>query len=132
MPSRLQSHIEMLWSEANIDTVLEAQERLKAIAEKEDLPELVEALRSERNNFWTRELLAEPIAYLGGSDFLPELFDPRDKNYNDGHDNDSLNFFLTEIADAEPAACKAKLESLMESPDFRYRDYAKWLLEFCK
>jgi hypothetical protein len=132
MPSRLQSHLEILWSEANIDTVLEAQERLIAIATKQDLPELVEALRSERNNFWTRELLAEPIAYLGGPDFLPELFDAKEKNHNDRHDNDSLNFFLTEIADAEPAACKAKLESLMESPDFPHRNYAKWLLEFCK
>ena len=132
MLSRLQPHLEILWSEAGIDTVLEAQDRLIAIATQEDLPELVEALRSERNNFWTRELLAEPIAYLGGSDSLRELFEAKDKNQKDGHDNDSLNFFLTEIADAEPAACMAKLESLMESPDFPHRNYAKWLLEFCK
>jgi hypothetical protein len=132
MLSRLQPHLEILWSEADIDTVLEAQDRLIAIATKEDLPELVEALKSERNNFWTRELIAEPIAYLGGSDSLRELFNAKDKNHKDGHDSDSLNFFLTEIADAEPAACKAKLESLMESPDFPHRNYAKWLLEFCK
>lgn len=132
MPSSLQSDLEILWSEANIDAVLEAQQRLIAIATKEDLPELVEALRSERNNFWTRELLAEPVACLGGPDVLLELIDAKDKNHKEGHDNDSLNFLLTEIADAEPAACKAKLESLMESPDFPHRNYAKWLLEFCK
>ena len=132
MASSLQADLEILWSETDIDAVLGAQQRLIAIATKEDLPELVEALRSERNNFWTRELLAEPIAYLGGSDYLRELFDAKDKNYNDGHDNDSLNCFLTEIADAEPAACKAKLESLMESADFPHRNYAQWLLEFCK
>ena len=132
MPSRLQPHLEILWSEADINTVLEAQARLIAIATEEDLPELVDALRSERNNFWTRELIAEPIAFLGGSDSLRELFDAKDKNYKDGHDNDSLNFFLTEIADAKPAECRAELESLMESPDFPHRSYAEWLLEFCK
>ena len=97
MPSSLQSDLEILWTESNIDAVLEAQQRLIAIATNEDLPELVEALRSERNNFWTRELLAEPIACLGGPNVLRQLFDAKEKNYNDGHDNDSLNFFLTEI-----------------------------------
>lgn len=130
MTSRLQPHVEILWSELDIDTVLEAQERLIAVATKEDLPELVEAIRSERNNFWTRELIAEPIASVGGSDFLCELFDAKDKNHNEGHDNDSLNFFLTEIAKREPAACKVKLEGLMASP--AYRGYAKWLLDFCR
>lgn len=132
MPASLQSDLEILWSDSNIDDVLEAQQRLLAIATKKDLPELVEALKSERNNFWTRELLVEPIALLGGPDVLRELFDAKEKNFKEGHDNDSLNFFLTEIADVEPAACRAKLESLLESRDFPHHNYAKWLLEFCK
>jgi len=127
MGSHLQPYFESLWSGANTDSVFEAQQELISIATKEDLPELVDALRSERNNFWTRELLAEPIAYLGGSDILGELFDAKDKNYNEGHDNDSLNFFLTEIAAAERTACRAKLESLIESPDFPHRNCARWL-----
>jgi HEAT repeat protein len=131
MSSPLQRELEILWSETDVDVVLEAHERLKAIATKEDLPILLGALKSEKNDFWTRELLAEPIAYLGGSDCLPDLFDAMERNYRDGHDNDSLAHFLTEIAGQEPAGCKAKLEGLMNSPDFPHRDYAKWLLEFC-
>src|SRR4051812_38945241 len=99
MSSSLQRELELLWSETDVDVVLEAHERLKAVATNEDLPTLVEELKSERNDFWTRELLAEPIAYLGGSHYLPDLFDALDRNYRDGHDNDSLNLFLTEMAD---------------------------------
>jgi hypothetical protein len=111
--------------------VLEAHERLKTIATKEDLPVLVSALRSEKNDFWTRELLAEPIAYLGGTDYLPDLFDAMARNYQDGPDNGSLAHFLTEIAVQEPVKCKANLEELVNSSDFPHRDHAKWLLEFC-
>ncbi|HBE83907.1 MAG TPA: hypothetical protein DDW24_14180 [Blastocatellia bacterium] len=131
MPTSLQDELEIIWSETDVSIVLDAHERLKAFATKEDLSMLLDALKSEKNDFWTRELLAEPIAYLGGSECLPELFDALDRNYQDGHDNDSLAHFLTEIAGLEPAACRAKLEELLNSPDFPHHKYAKWLLEFC-
>ena len=132
MSSLLERELDLLWSQTDIETVLGAHARLMAVANAEDLPVLVKALKSERNDFWTRELLAEPIAYLGGVDFLPELLDAFEMNFLDGHDNDNLAHFLTEIADQQPAACKARLEDLLNSPSFRHHDSAKWLLEFCK
>ena len=114
-----------------VEVVLQAHQRIKNIATKDDLPFLAEALRSERNDFWTRELLAEPIAYLGGSNYIPDLLIALDRNYKDGHDNDSLEHFLTEIALRDPEACKTKLDCLLNSTDFQYRDQAKWLLEYC-
>jgi hypothetical protein len=131
MSSPLQRELEIMWSESDIDAVLEAHQRLMAVATKEDLPLLVSALESQKNDFWTRELLSEPIAYLGSSDFLPVLFDAMERNYQDGHDNDGLAHFLTEIAGQQPTECKAKLEEFLNSPDFAHRDRAKWLLEFC-
>jgi hypothetical protein len=129
--SSLAPHLEIIWSETDVETVLEAQERLMSIATKEDLPELIEALRSDRNDFWTRELISEPIAHLGGVDYLPELFEALEKNSLDGHDSDTLVHFLTEIASLNPDACRAKLESLKESSESAHGKYADWLLEFC-
>ena len=54
--------------EVDIDGVLEAHGRLMSIATEADLPRLVAAIQSRRNNFWTRELVSEPICQLGGSD----------------------------------------------------------------
>jgi hypothetical protein len=135
MNTAIVEELEILWSdfeENDVDTKLEAFERLKAIAKKEDLPQLLDALKSERNDFWVRELLSEPISDLGGSKYLPELFDALQKNYDEGHDNDGFNHFLTEIAWAEPEACKEKLEQLLANEDFQHREAAEWLLEFCE
>ena len=132
MPSSLARHLEIMWSEMDVESVLGAHEQLRSTATKEDLPELVEALKSDRNNFWTRELISEPIAYLGGVDYLPELFEALERNSSDGHDNDTLLHFLSEIASQHPEACSAKLDSLMKTPGFVHGRYAEWLLEFCR
>ena len=50
----------------DVDGVMKAFERLKSIATEADLPALVAAIQSPKNNFWTRELFAEPICHLGG------------------------------------------------------------------
>jgi hypothetical protein len=131
MSSLLADQLEKLWSETDVETVIETQEQLKSIATKENLPELVDALKSERNDFWTRELLAEPIAYLGGVDYLPELFDALEKNYSGGHDSDTLVHLITEIASLNPNACRAKLEDIKGASESAYNKYADWLLEFC-
>jgi len=118
--------------DVDVDGVLEAFERLKSIATEADLPSLVAAIQSPRNNFWTRELLAEPICQLGGSDYLEPLLEAAQLGLDEGHDNDGFDTHLTEIAYAEPEKCRAKLEGLLARPDFKHREAAKWLLEFCK
>ena len=134
MNTAIDKELEILWSnfeESDVDAKLEAFERLKLAAKKEDLPQLLDALKSDRNDFWVRELLSEPISELGGSKYLPELFDALQKNYDEGHDNDGFNHFLTEIAWAEPESCKNKLTELLSNENFQHREAAEWLLEFC-
>jgi len=131
MTSSLADQLEKLWSETDVEAMIEAQEQLKSIATKEDLPALVDALKSDRNDFWTRELLAEPIAYLGGVNYLPELFDALEKNYSDGHDSDTLVHLITEIASLNPDACRAKLQDLKGASESAHNKYADWLLDFC-
>lgn len=135
MNKAITKELENLWSdfaENDVDEKLEAFGRLKAAATKEDLPQLLDALESGRSDFWVRELLSEPISDLGGSKYLPELFDALQKNYDEGHDNDGFNHFLTEIAWAEPEACKEKLAELLANEKFKHREAAMWLLEFCE
>jgi len=124
----------MLWSdfnEYNVEEKLESFERLKNSATKDDLPQLISALKSEKSDFWIRELLSEPISELGGSKYLSELFGALRKNYDEGHDNDGFCFFLTELAESEPELCKKTLLELIDSPNFEYKNHAEWLLEFC-
>ncbi|HEX7863152.1 MAG TPA: hypothetical protein VF773_22680 [Verrucomicrobiae bacterium] len=118
--------------DVDIDGVLAALERLMSAATQADLPELVAAIQSPRNNFWTRELFAEPIAHLGGSDYLEVLFEAAQQGRDEGHDNDSLDTYLTEIAYSEPEKCRAKLNELLARPDYKHKETASWLLDFCK
>ena len=131
----IEKALEILWSDFrdyDVDEKLESFERLKNSALKDDLPQLISALKSKKTDFWIRELLSEPISELGGSDYLPELLEALQKNYDDGHDNDGFCFFLTELAESEPELCKIKLLELIDSPTFEHKDSAKWLLEFCE
>ncbi|MEK7725081.1 MAG: hypothetical protein AAB336_12070 [Acidobacteriota bacterium] len=134
MNSIIAQELEILWSDFNnfdVDEKLEAFERLKISVSKDDLPQLVSALKSERNDFWTRELLSEPISILGGSKYLPELFEALQQNYDEGHDNDGFCFFLVEMAESETELCKKRLLELIDLPNFKHKKHANWLLEFC-
>jgi hypothetical protein len=114
-----------------VDTegVLKAIERLNAIATKADLPTLIAAIQSPRNNFWTRELLAAPISKLGGSDYLETLLDAAQISLDEAHDNDSFDTYLEGIAYVEPERCQLKLEGLLARPGFRHGEAARWLLK---
>ena len=127
--------LEILWSDVDKNDVsvkLEAFERLKAITTKNDLSQLVDAIKSERNDFWIRELLSDLISDLGGADYLTELFDALQKNYEEGHDNDAFHHQLMEIAWAEPTKCRQKLLELMATDGFVHKEAAQWLLAFCE
>lgn len=115
----------------DVDGALAAFERLKSIATEADLPSLVAAIQSPRNNFWTRELFAEPISELGGSAYLELLFEAAQLGLDEGHDNDGFDTHLTGIAYTEPERCRIKLEELLARPDFKHRRAAAWLLELC-
>lgn len=135
MNEAIAKEFEFLWSDFDdydVEQKLESFERLRNSATKDDLPQLISALKSEKNDFWIRELLSEPISELGGSEYFPELFEALQKNYDEGHDNDGFCFFLTELANSEPELCKKNLLKLIDSPEFKFRNHAEWLLEFCE
>ena len=118
--------------ETDVDGVLDAFEKLLSKATKKDLPELVDAIQSPRNNFWTRELLSEPICHLGGSEYLEQLLDAAQLNRDEGHDNDGFDFHLSELAATESENCREKLKELLSRETFPHLEKAEWLLEFCK
>lgn len=135
MNQNIANELEKLWSDFDKNPVknkLEAFYRLKKASMKQDLPQLIDALKSERNDFWTRELLSDPISDLGGIEYLSELFDALQKNEDEGHDNDSFCNNLIEITRAEPTACKERLFGLINVIDFKHKAKAEWLLEFCE
>jgi hypothetical protein len=118
--------------DVDVDGVIAAFERLKALATKADLLKLVAAIQSPRNNFWTRELLSEPICRLGGSDYLEPLFEALQLGFDEGHDNDGFQAHVIDIAKTEPKKTRSKLKELMGQKKYAHKDLAKWLLEFCK
>src|SRR5688572_6646457 len=118
--------------DVDVDGVIAAFDRLMALATKADLPTLVAAIQSPRNNFWTRELLSEPICHLGGAAYLEPLFEAAQLNLDEGHDNDGFHTHLTGVAQRERTECRAKLEELVAREGYPHRDAAKWLLEFCE
>jgi hypothetical protein len=114
-----------------VDSVLANFEELKRISTVADLPVLISAMQSEQSDFWLRELLSEPIAQIGGCNYLPILFDALQKGEDEGHDNDGFCFHVTEMAASDPISCRVKLEAMIAAPGHKHKDKAEWLLEFC-
>ncbi|AVI67578.1 hypothetical protein CKQ84_17875 [Shewanella sp. WE21] len=125
---------EMFSSSSNgeIDSVLTSFQKLNEICTEEQIPILVTAMQSTQSNFWLRELLAEPISQIGGSTYLPALFEALKKGELEGHDNDSLCFFLIELAESESETCQTKLNEIISDPENEFQELALWLIEFCK
>lgn len=135
MNDNIQKDVEILWDssdEISVDEKVEAFERIKSIATQEDLPQIVEYLQSDENDFWTRELLAEVITGLNGLEYLPELLEAKYLNEQEGHDNDGLNFNLTEMVEMNSEKSRDKLTELIAQPNFEFIKDAEWLLGFCK
>ena len=116
---------------SDIDTKLAAFEELKERVSESDLPELMGAIRSVDIDFWTRELLAEPVADLGGAEALPTLLAAYQQNFDAGHDNDTFSHILTELAWLDPEGSRTVLANLIQADDENTRNHAGWLLDFC-
>ena len=133
MKRAIADELQILWSfDDDVEGVIEALGRLKSATTPEDVPDLTEALNSPKSDFWIRELLSDPICYISGAKYIPDLFEAFAKNYADGHDNDGFANKLMGIAHFEPIECRAKIEELLSLPDYPHSEYATWLLEVCK
>jgi hypothetical protein len=118
--------------EGDVDGVIAAYDRLVERATVDDIPELIAAIQSSENNFWTRELLSGPICHLDGPNHLEILFDAAQLGLDEGHDNDHFHFNLSEMAELESDKCRKKLKELLAQNNFRHREAAEWLLEYCE
>ncbi len=76
---------------------LAAYAEIREVASESDLPELLAALESEKGDFWSREMLAEPIAEIGGLPVVEPLLVAYRRNAADGHDNDTFSHTLYEL-----------------------------------
>ncbi|WP_395751930.1 hypothetical protein [Prosthecobacter sp.] len=112
------------------DEVLEAQARLKAAVCADDLPVLLDALKSPENTFWSRELIAELVAKTGGVDCLEDLLDALEAGAAQGHDNDGLQGSLIELARRDPEECRSKLLELKTGQKSKNQESIEWLLDF--
>ena len=119
------------FDESDVDAKLAAFEELKEQISGSDLSELLDAIGSVDINFWTRELLAEPIADLGGAAALPMLLAAYQQNFDAGHDNDGFSHTLTEVASLDPEGTRTVLADLSQADDENVRNHAGWLLDFC-
>jgi hypothetical protein len=113
-----------------IEGILGVYAQIRAQASLEDLPILLNALQSDRGDFWVREMLAEPIAYLGGPGVLPELLRAYERNREGGHDNDSFTINLIDLVELNPEESGDVLRRIMDSESADLRPAAEWLLQY--
>jgi HEAT repeat protein len=105
-------------------------EFLNENASAEDVPRLMGLLNDE--DIVVREFVAGPLGQLAGPAVLPQLLTVLQRGLDEGHDCDSLQAVLVEIAEADKAGARQVLMPLMKSSDKATRENAEWLLEFCE
>jgi hypothetical protein len=132
MNHKITDTIKFLESSDDIDAQLEAFQELKASVTSHDLPVLLEALKSKTSNFAVRELLAEPIINLAGVKALPELMTAFGKNFEEGHDNDTFQVLLVELAETDRHGVQLELKKLAKQSNNNELEDINWLLEFCQ
>lgn len=124
--------LRLLESTDDIDAQYEAFQRLKSSVTAQDLPVLLQALKSNTSNFAVRELLAEPIIDLAGVKALPELMAAFRKNFEEGHDNDTFQALLIDLVEADREGARVALRTLAEQASKDELEDIDWLLEFCQ
>jgi HEAT repeat protein len=111
---------------SDIDSAVDAAERLDVRASVDDVPRLLTLLRNE--DFFIREAAAWPLCHLTGHLVLKELFAAYQLGFEQGHDNDG---FTAALLDMDLAKAKKPLGALLEIGDEIEKSHAAWLLEFC-
>ncbi len=125
------------WSETvaalksrDVDTCVAAAARLHKESTSEDIPGLLELLRT--GDFFEREAAAWPLAEISGAAHLSELLCAYEKGFAEGHDNDGFTAALLEIPALYPSDARSELTKLAGSANDPIRAHCAWLLEFCE
>ncbi len=112
----------------DIESMVEACERLHREAEVEDIPKLVELLKDK--DFVVREAAAWPLARLGATHTFEQLFLAYQRGFNEGHDNDGFTTALIELAELHAEDSRKSLADLQTRPNPVLQRYSSWLLTF--
>ena len=114
----------------DVSTCVNAAARLHAEAGAEDVPKLLEILKS--NDFFVREAAAWPLAELAGPRALTELLHAYQRSFDEGHDNDGFSAALLEILAFHPQDTRSSRERIVGTAEEPMRGHAVWLLGFCE
>jgi hypothetical protein len=124
------------WSETitalrsrDVDKCVAAAARLHKESTSEDVPALLELLRT--GDFFEREAAAWPLAEISGVAHLFELLRAYEKGFEEGHDNDGFTAALLEIPALHPSDARSELSKLTGAANDPIRAHCVWLLEFC-
>jgi HEAT repeat protein len=129
MTDRLQQLLDQIADPDDSDRAAEAFSQLEAEAVPEWLPQLHELLAT-LDDFFVREAVAPAIIRLEGMASLPKLIAALRLGFQEGHDCDSLQSWVTSLIESDPASSLAHLLPLATSSDARDRADAAWLLGF--
>jgi hypothetical protein len=94
----------------DVDTCVAAAARLHKEATSEDIPSLLELLRT--GDFFEREAAAWPLAEISGAVHLCDLLCAYEKGFEEGHDNDGFTAALLEIPALYLSDAKSELTKL--------------------
>lgn len=122
------------YEEEKIEEVVDTFYEIKKIISKDDLPQLITWLNSENEaengDFAKREMLSELICQVKGLEYLEEVFEALQLNFNEGHDNDSLCHSLWVLAKNSSQEMRPILVKMINE-NHEHKEHAEWLLESC-
>ena len=114
-----------------VDELVGAFEAVDRVAQPDDVPVLLDALREE-DNFYLREAVAAPLIRLRGLAVLPELLLAHEMGLHEGHDNDTLDFMITELVEQQAQQAAPMLLAMLADGPAERRAEAAWLLGYAR
>lgn len=106
-----------------------AGDRLRDEATVDDIPKLLELLRS--NNAHLRDLAVMPLVELAGPRVLAELFEALQRDMDEGRSDDSFCGALMHLPELFPDETREVLLHLRKGGSESMRENSEWLLQYC-
>ena len=130
-PPTLHQVIEALRYSDDVDEMVAAMQTLNQIAELGDVPVLLKLVHEE-GDFFLREAAAVPLARLRGLAVLKDLLDAHQMGLREGHDNDNLDFLITQLVDRHAPEAAPMLVAMLTDNSPERRADAAWLLGYAR
>jgi HEAT repeat protein len=111
----------------DIDRAVRAVKLLHDGADATDLPRLRSLIKNGKD-FFIREAAAAPLARLEGVRALPLMFEALTLGVREGHDNDGLAHFVSEVLLGDPTGAAPLLLKMLRSRQAETREHAAWAL----